>query len=231
MKLTKLIFIAAFSIICVFLIVSASSIYVSAENDLKDIELSFVKLEMTNGKLTASMDVSARNTNALPSTVSIFNNNLTINPYSSSNSFFNVPINITSLTAKGWPTDSIIYYANAVISEFLNGVGVATLSRNISTQLPFLFTNVSLVKSSNNNTYTLFINDMIPIGISVIKVGMYMGENFLGNLSFVNQSGNVSGNLSLSGVLDNSNLLGNLSSVFFDFLGVKLNLAQFMGKN
>ncbi len=231
MKLTKLIFIAAFSIICVFLVVSASSIYVSAENDLKDIELSFVKLEIRNGKLTANMDVSAKNTNALPSTVSIFNNNLTINPYSSSNSFFNLPVNITSLTAQGWPTESIIYYANAVISEFLNGVGITTLSRNISTQLPFLFTNVSLVKNPDNNTYTLFINDMIPIGLSVLKVGIYTGEKFLGNLSFANQSGNLSGNLSLSGILDSSNLLGNLSSVFFDFLGVKLKLAQFTAKN
>ena len=108
MKLTKVIFIAAFSIICVFLVVSASSIYISAENDLKDIQLSFEKLDVKNGKITASMFISAKNTNMLPSTISVLNNNLTINPYSSSSSQLNLPINITALSAKGWPTQSII---------------------------------------------------------------------------------------------------------------------------
>ncbi len=229
MKLTKVIFIAAFSIICVFLVVSASSIYISAENDLKDIQLSFEKLDVKNGKITASMFISAKNTNMLPSTISVLNNNLTINPYSSSSSQLNLPINITALSAKGWPTQSIIYYANAVISEFLNGVGVTTLSKNISTQLPFLFSNVTLKNSTGNNSYTLFINDMIPIGLSILSIGIYSGKNFMGNLTLSNTSGNLSGNISLSGILKEPLIIG--SQTFFDFLGIKLNLSQFMAKN
>ena len=229
MKLTKVIFIAAFSIICVFLVVSASSIYISAENDLKNIELSFEKLDVKNGKITANMFISAKNTNMLPSTISVLNNNLTINPYSSSSSQLNLPINITALSAKGWPTQSIIYYANAVISEFLNGVGVTTLSKNISTQLPFLFSNVTLKNSTGNNSYTLFINDMIPIGLSILNIGIYSGKNFMGNLTLSNTSGNLSGNISLSGILKEPLIIG--SQIFFDFLGIKLNLSQFMAKN
>ncbi|MHB1440313.1 MAG: hypothetical protein ACYCSO_06065 [Cuniculiplasma sp.] len=223
MKVTRIIFIAVFSIICVFLIVSASSIYISAENDLRAVELSFLNLDVKKGMVKADFNVYAKNTNGLPSTISILNNNLTINPYSSTHSSLNIPINMTSLNKSGWPFNSITYYATAVISEFLNGIGIETLSRNVSTQMPFLFSNVSMIKNSNGS-YSLLIRDMIPIALSVMKIAIYSGTTLLGNVSYANQSGMMSGNLTLIGMLKGSGINNGLSSLSMDFLGIKINL-------
>jgi hypothetical protein len=225
MKLSKTIFLVAFALICAFLIISASSIYISASDDLKELDLTFLSLEQ-KGKntLEANFVVRVKNSNEIPSSIKILNNTITLTPYSSVYHSICLPVNISKFTKEGWPFSTVIYYTNAVISELLNGVGVTSISRNLSSQIPFLFSNATLSQNGNPNNYSLGFINFIPIVMSTMELAVYFGSKFIGNMTYSGQVGDlISGNISLNGFLNCSKIgssgSSNLNNLSIEFLG------------
>ncbi len=224
MKVTRIIFVAVFSIICVFLVVSASSIYVSAENDLKQIKLDFEHIYIDKSMVKAEFHVSANDTSNLPTTLYIMHENLTINPYSSSSGNIFLNLNTSSLGSKGWAINSILIYTNAVISEFVNGIGLDSFSKNISTFLPSIFSTAQLNSTNGNNSYNLVLSDFISVALSVMSIGVYEGSKFLGNMTASSSSGSIGGNVTFSGILGGSGLSNSLSNISIQLFGMKIAL-------
>lgn len=224
MKVTKIVFVVVFSIICVFLIVSASSIYASAENDLKTVEMDFEHLDVSNSTVSADFQVSAQDSNELPSTLSILSHNLTVNPYSNTMQDILIPLNITHLSCSGWPVSSVLFYVKAIISEFIGGIGMDKISKNISTLLPSIFTKTTLTQGNSNNSYSMVLNDFITIASSVLTIGIYEGSKFMGNLSASSSSGMIGGNTTFSGILNQSGLTSQMSNLSIEIFGMKIKL-------
>ncbi len=224
MKVTKVIFVVVFSIICVFLIVSASSIYASAENDLKNVEMAFEHLDVSNSTVSADFQVSAQDSNELPSTLSILSHNLTVNPYSNTMQDILIPLNMTHLSCSGWPVSSVLFYVKAIISEFIGGIGMDKISKNISTLLPSIFTKTSLTQGNSNDSYNMVLNDFITIASSVLTIGIYEGSKFMGNLSASSSSGMIGGNTTFSGILNQSGLTSQMSNISIEIFGMKIKL-------
>lgn len=110
------------------------------------------------------------------------------------------------------------FLVNAIMSEFIGGIGMDKLSRNISALLPSLYTNSKFMQSSSNNSYTMVLSDLITIASKVLTIGVYEGSKFMGNLSATSSTGVLGGNTTFSGILNQSGLAtetGNLSMKIF----------------
>ncbi len=224
MKVTRIVFVVVFSIICVFLLASASSIYTSAENDLKSVTMDFEHLIITNKTVSADFQISASNNNELPSTFSILNHNLTVNPYSSTIQSIKMPLNVSALSSNGWPVGTVICYVNAVLSEFISGIGLDKMSRNISALLPSVFSKFTLSQGSSNDSYNLVLNNMISVASSFMTIGIYEGSHFLGNLSSGSSTSPLGGNTTFSGILGQSGLSSQMRNLSMEIFGMKINL-------
>ncbi|MCL4345718.1 MAG: hypothetical protein M1375_04195 [Candidatus Thermoplasmatota archaeon] len=224
MKISKMVSLMAFAILAAFLVISASSVYITTENDLKSIEMAFEDLRITNGTVFVQARLNGSNSGFLPSHVDIMNNVLTINPEASMSRNVSLPLNLTKMKVDGWSFHSIEYIFVAVVSEFLSGMNMSSDSQNISTLIPPFFTEAKLLKTNNSGGYELMMSGVIPIIATLLKVSLYAGNVFLGNLSTNGTGEFFSGTVSLIGDLTNSTLASSSDNLSFRFLGNTWNI-------
>jgi hypothetical protein len=224
MKISKVVSLIAFAILASFLIISASSIYITTENELKSLQMTFEDLEIKDGKAFVQARLNSSDSGFLPSHVDVMNNILTINPENSLSQNLSLPLNTTRMKIDGWSLHSIEYVFLAVVSEFISGTNLTTDSQNITAMIPPLFTQAQLLKTNNSGSYKLIMTGVIPIIASVLSVSLYMGNEFLGNLTSAGNGSFFSGTVSLIGNITSSQLNSNPANLSFRFLGNTWNL-------
>lgn len=218
MKISKMVSLISFAILASFLVISASSIYITTENDLKSLQMTFKDLEIENGKAFVQTYLNTSNSGFLPSHVYVMKNVLTINPDNSISTNLSLPLNTTKMKIDGWSFHSIEYVFLAVVSEFFSGMNLSTDSQNISTLIPPLFTQAYLLKTNNNST-KLVMTGVIPIIATFLEVSLYAGNKFLGNLTSTGNGNLFSGTVTLIGNITSSQLGSNPGNLSFRFLG------------
>lgn len=215
-KLGKTIFITAFAALATFLVISASSVYITTENDLKSLEVNFSHLVLnSNGTTYAVMKVKGSNSGLLPSTVMVMNNKFTVNPESNLLSNFSIPANLTQFQGNGWPMNDFSLFMNIVISELMGGFNISTSNKTFSAIIPPFFTSAQLIDVNNTGKYQLVMTNLLPIVSQFFYVAIYVGSEFMGNMTPATQSNMISGNVSLFGNLAmTSSQINNASFMF-----------------
>ena len=215
-KLGKTIFITAFAALATFLVISASSVYITTENDLKTLEVDFSHLIVSgNGTAYAVMKVNGSNSGFLPSTVMVMNNKFTVNPESSLLGNFTIPANMTQFQNNGWPMSDFSLFMNIVISELMGGFNISTSNKNYSAIIPPFFSSAQLFDVNNSGKYKLVMTNLLPIVSQFFYVAIYVGNEFVGNMTPATQSNMISGNVSLFGNLAiTSSQMNNASFMF-----------------
>ncbi|MCL5988162.1 MAG: hypothetical protein M1414_04580 [Candidatus Thermoplasmatota archaeon] len=215
-KLGKTIFITAFAALATFLVISASSVYITTENDLKSLEVDFSHLIVSgNGTAYAVMKVNGSNSGFLPSTVMVMNNKFTVNPESSLLGNFTIPANMTQFQNNGWPMSDFSLFMNIVISELMGGFNISTSNKNYSAIIPPFFSSAQLFDVNNSGKYKLVMTNLLPIVSQFFYVAIYVGNEFVGNMTPATQSNMISGNVSLFGNLAiTSSQMNNASFMF-----------------
>lgn len=216
LKIGKTIFITAFAALATFLVISASSVYISTENDLKSLEVDFSHLLInSNGTALAVMKVKGSNSGILPSSVMVMNNKFTVNPDSSLLGNFTIPANLTKFQGNGWPTNDFSLLMDIVISELMGGFNISTSNKTFSAIIPPFFTGAQLLDVNNSGKYELVMNNLIPIVSQFFYVAIYVGHEFMGNMTPLSQSNTFSGNVSLFGNMTlTSSQMNNASFLF-----------------
>ncbi len=215
-KLGKTIFITAFAALATFLVISASSVYITTENDLKSLEVDFSHLIISaNGTAYAVMKVKGSNSGLLPSTVMVMNNKFTVNPESNLLGNFTIPANMTQFQSNGWPMNDFSLFMNIVISELMGGFNISTSNKNYSAIIPPFFSSAQLLDVNNSGKYKLVMTNLLPIISQFFYVAIYVGNEFVGNMTPATQSNMISGNVSLFGNLAmTSSQINNASFMF-----------------
>ena len=215
-KLGKTIFITAFAALATFLVISASSVYITTENDLKSLEVDFSHLIISgNGTAFAVMKVKGSNSGLLPSTVMVMNNKFTVNPESNLLGNFTIPANMTQFQSNGWPMNDFSLFMNIVISELMGGFNISTSNKNYSAIIPPFFSSAQLFDVNNSGKYKLVMTNLLPIISQFFYVAIYVGNEFVGNMTPATQSNMISGNVSLFGNLAmTSSQINNASFMF-----------------
>lgn len=215
-KLGKTIFITAFAALATFLVISATSVYITTENDLKSLEVDFSHLVLNgNGTTYAVMKVKGSNSGLLPSTVMVMNNKFTVNPESNLLSNFSIPANLTQFQGNGWPMNDFSLFMNIVISELMGGFNISTSNKTFSAIIPPFFSSAQLIDVNNTGKYQLVMTNLLPIVSQFFYVAIYVGSEFMGNMTPATQSNMISGNVSLFGNLAmTSSQINNASFMF-----------------
>ncbi len=224
MKISRMIGVGAFAILASFLVISASSVYVSTENDLKSLGLDFEEMQVKDGKTFIIARLNGNNSGIFPSHIEIMNHTLTINPETSMSQNVSLPVNLSKLKVEGWTGKSIIYFFTIFVSEFLSGFNLSRDSQNVSTLIPPFFTQAKLIKNNSNGQSELILSGVLPILITIFKVSVFAGKTFLGNLSASGNGNPFNGTVNLIGQLNEGNYNGNLTNLSFTFLGTRWSI-------
>ncbi len=202
-KIGRAIAITAFAALATFLVISASTVYITTENDLKSLQVDFAHMVLnTNGSAYIVMKVNGSNSGFLPSSVSVMNKQFTINPESSLAGNLSIPANFSKFQNMGWPVNDVSILMKIFLSSLMGGFNLSSSNKTIFADIPPLFSNASLYNKNNGSIFNMIIYGLIPVVATFFYVAVYVGSKFVGNMTPSSQNGLFSGNLSLFGNLN-----------------------------
>ena len=106
-------------------------------------------------------------------------------------------------------------FMNIVISELMGGFNISTSNKNYSAIIPPFFSSAQLLDVNNSGKYKLVMTNLLPIISQFFYVAIYVGNEFVGNMTPATQSNMISGNVSLFGNLAmTSSQINNASFMF-----------------
>lgn len=218
MKLTprKAIFIAAFSILVVFVVISSVSVYYTTQQDLQIISGRFDNLFIEGNTLKMNVSFNERNNGLLPSQIKIFGQTLTVNPSSSVNDVYSLTIKQSANDAN-WAEKGFVCLFSVFVSEFFQSINISSFTRHVSVNVPSLFSSFCIT-GINNNTINAEISGLIPIVTSFFSISIILGTKVIGTLSYdaINNQP-ISGNVTLTGLIDQN--IQNPGELNFSFMG------------
>lgn len=207
MKLTKAVFLVAFSIIAVFLIVSASSIYISAEATARTVKTDVSCINLASANPYAEVNFISQGKGSLPSQITILNETFTLNPGQNLTKFLKIPINIVNMEKNGFPITSFEMAISTLIRESFSIFNLTGTSLNTQIIFPALIQSPVLKvqnESNGQSMVSLNFNTVIPVILEVANIGIYLSGKFLGNLTSLPLSGSQAlspGSYSLQGLI------------------------------
>ena len=208
MKISKIISYSAFAIIASFLIVSSASIYLSATETANSVsgEVKYLNIGSPQPYLGFCLMGSAKG--VIPSSISIMNQTITLNPGENISKLINLPINISGMSRKGFPLSSLSMFVSATVNSALFLMNFTAYKGGFSMIVPAIFANNTPPKISTTNQspgqalLSIGLKVLIPLFFKASKMLIYDGPSLIGNISLNNYSGVFyQGNLKLSGII------------------------------
>ncbi|MHB8552355.1 MAG: hypothetical protein ACYDAO_02060 [Thermoplasmataceae archaeon] len=206
MRLSKTIAYTAFSLIAVFLIISSASIYLSTEQTAKSFQgiVKSVNVNSVNPFMTIA--ISGKGKGVIPSSISLLNQTITLNPGQNLSKLFNLPINLKQLESKGLPLHSFTMFLSVMINGVLSVINITGYNGGFSLLVPAIIgaTNTSITpgNTSNSASITVVFRDLIPLVFLGGKMVIHSGTKIIGNLSLNSLNGEIApGNQILKGII------------------------------
>ncbi len=208
MKISKIISYSAFAIIASFFIISSSSIYLSATETASSVtgEIKYVNIGAPQPYVGFCLMGSAKG--VIPSSISIMNQTITLNPGENLSKLLHLPINISSMTKKGFPLSAIPLFVSDAVNGALFLMNFTAYKGGFPLDIPAVFSNNSTpyIKTTNQSSgaalLSIGLRVLIPLFFKASEMLIYDGPNLIGNISLNNYSGVFNqGNLDLSGII------------------------------
>jgi hypothetical protein len=231
MKISKLISYSAFAIIASFLIISSASIYFSTTETANSIDgvVKYVNIGSPQPYIGFCLMGNAKG--VIPSSISIMNQTITLNPGENISKLLNLPINISSMTEKGFPFSSMSLFISDAVYGALFLMNFTAYKGGFSMNIPAIFSNITSTKvttaneSSGQAFLSLGFRVLIPLFFQASRMLIYDGPSLIGNFSLQNYSGIFNkGNVNLSGIIhipEGQSINSVLKNLVFSMNGLK----------
>lgn len=230
MRISKLIAYSAFSLIAAFLVVSSASIYVSTAETAQALSgnVKYVNLSAPQPYVGVCLNGQAKG--IVPSSITILNQTITLNPGQTISKMLRVPLNIGNLSKKGFPFESFSMVISDAISGILSVLNITSYRGGLTLNMPAIISNISSPKMSQENNspgkalLSVGLRFLIPIFFDGAKMLVYSGSQIIGNMSIGSSGGINPGNYNLTGLINipkGQTITETLQNLSFSIGGLK----------